>query len=245
MVITAHRGSSGTAPENTIIAIEKAITDGADMVEFDVQRTVDGKIVLIHDEKIDRTTNGTGYVSELDWDYLKTVDAGSWFDPIYAGESIPLLSDALELCKDRIRINIEMKTSYLDHALIGDVLDLIDKKKCREQTMLTSFHQPITRSIHRRNPNIKTGYILNVPLSPRSRIWHSPCSLISIDWMLVNDKLIKVAHQSHKEVHAWTVNEPSTMVSMIQYGVDGIFTNHPALLKSVLRSQHFILRPTW
>lgn len=234
MLITAHRGASGAAPENSISALKTAIAHGANMVEFDVQQTRDGEIVLFHDQSINRTTGGTGNLSEISWSDLRNLDAGSWFHPNYAGEAIPLLSDALDVCKDRVQINLEIKTSFLNRPLITRILESLDRKGCTDQTVITSFHHPNIRYIHRIDPRIRTGCIFYLPLSTKSRHFHSPCSLLSVHWMLVDKKFVEVAHRHHKEVHVWTVNQPEVMLSMIQCGVDNIITDHPALLRSLI-----------
>ena len=100
MKVFAHRGASGYAPENTIVAIKKAIEMKADGIEIDIQLTKDGKIVVMHDWKVDRTTTGRGYVYELDYDYIKTLDAGQWFSKDFIGEAVPTLEEVLEYAND-------------------------------------------------------------------------------------------------------------------------------------------------
>ncbi|MGL4971324.1 MAG: glycerophosphodiester phosphodiesterase family protein, partial [Cetobacterium sp.] len=112
MYILAHRGASGTAPENTIAAFKKAIIDGCDGFEFDVQQTKDGKLVVFHDWTLERTSNGKGYVREHTLDELKELDAGSWFGEEFKGEKIPTLEETLDLIPDNMLINIELKEEY-------------------------------------------------------------------------------------------------------------------------------------
>ena len=234
MLITAHRGASGTAPENTILALEKAIADGADMIEFDVQPTLDGEIVLFHDNTVNRTTNGQGLLSQLSWKYLKTLDAGSWFDEDYAGERIPRLDEALDACKNRTLFNIEIKTNTFSQQFIETVIAILTKKKCENQTIITSFHKPSIQFIHSAFPYLKTGFISALPWwKRRSTLLTSPCTHMSIYHNNITPQLVSAAHRHNKEIHTWTVNKPHRMKKMLHVGVDSIITNFPALLKSI------------
>ena len=118
MKVFAHRGASGYAPENTIVAIKKAIEMKADGIEIDIQLTKDGKIVVMHDWKVDRTTTGRGYVYELDYDYIKTLDAGQWFSKDFIGETVPTLEEVLDILPKDMMLNIEIKDTARKHSNI-------------------------------------------------------------------------------------------------------------------------------
>src|SRR5690625_6609337 len=110
-LIIAHRGASGNAPENTLAAFQLAVEEGADGIELDVHLSKDGELVVIHDDTLDRTTNGTGRVQDKDLDELKTYDAGSWFDSKFASERIPLLQEVIDILPDDVFLNVEIKNS--------------------------------------------------------------------------------------------------------------------------------------
>jgi glycerophosphoryl diester phosphodiesterase len=120
--VIAHRGASAYAPENTLAAFEKSVEQEADWFELDCTLSRDGEVVVLHDKDLERTTNGAGNVMKTDWSVLKTLDAGSWYGPEFAGEKLPTLGDALDLAHDRIGVYIEIKNSADDGPLIGWML---------------------------------------------------------------------------------------------------------------------------
>src|SRR5690554_5174035 len=139
--IIAHRGASNIAPENTMIAFQKAYQIGADGVEFDVHLTRDGKPVVIHDERVDRTTNGIGYVKSLTLSEIKKLDAGSYFHPNYSEEKILTLEETLDLVKNFKIINIEIKNNLLEYKGIEEkVTNIIRDKKMEQKVICSSFN---------------------------------------------------------------------------------------------------------
>ena len=142
MKVFAHRGASGYAPENTIVAIKKAIEMKADGIEIDIQLTKDGKIVVMHDWKVDRTTTGRGYVYELDYDYIKTLDAGQWFTKDFIGETVPTLEEVLDILPKDMMLNIEIKDTARHHTNIEEkMLEVLKKYPDKfENIIVSSFH---------------------------------------------------------------------------------------------------------
>jgi glycerophosphoryl diester phosphodiesterase len=114
--IIAHRGASGSAPENTLAAIELAIANKADMIEIDIHQTKDGKLVVIHDDKLDRTTTGKGKINELTLEEIKKHDAGSWFNTSFSNEKVPELKEVLELINGKCKLLIEIKGKPSDYS---------------------------------------------------------------------------------------------------------------------------------
>src|SRR6266700_421843 len=121
MKVIGHRGAAGLAPENTFAGFDLALEIGVDGIETDVQKTKDGKLVLFHDDLLDRTTNGTGVLQEMSWQELQRLDAGSWFDSKYAGERIPLLIEALERYGTRTCFDLEIKQIGIEYAVLNMV----------------------------------------------------------------------------------------------------------------------------
>ena len=142
--IVAHRGSSGTAPENTLISLQKAIDAGASVIEVDVQLTKDNQVVLLHDPHLGRTTSGKGLISNYTYSELHSIDAGSWFDTKYSAERIPLLYEAIELLKKhKIFVNIEIKPPQPQEDFkkrVDAITDIVIQAHMSEVTLFGSFH---------------------------------------------------------------------------------------------------------
>lgn len=234
MIITAHRGASGVAPENTIAALNQAIKDGADFAEIDIQTTKDGKIILLHDDTLDRTTNGTGPVGRYNWGYLKKLDAGVWFDNKFSGEKIPLLNEVIDVVKGKMQLNIEVKTDSFSFNKVQDLIDTIYKKDFIDQCIITSFQRPLIDYISQIDAQIQTGIIFSSLPDSLEEIYNSSYDILSCHFTLINKKLVQQTHSYSKQVHVWTVNEENEMLKMIEYGVDSIITNYPGLLKNLL-----------
>jgi glycerophosphoryl diester phosphodiesterase len=237
-MVFAHRGASVKAPENTIASFQLAKTLNADAVEFDVKLTSDRQVVVIHDATVDRTTNGTGKVSDLSLAEIKHLDAGAKFNEIYDGERIPTLREVFETFGDQLRFNIEL-TNYktpLD-GLIYEVKKLIDEFKLKESIIFSSFN-PMNLSLARNlMPEIDCG-LLTFPgtLGKLSMLLTNKKSYQAVHPNVadVNEKLVSTIHSQGKRVHVWTVNDKEKMKELLGLGVDGIFTDNPEELKSLL-----------
>jgi len=233
-IITAHRGASYAAPENTIAAIEKAVEFGADYVEVDVRITKDGQIVLIHDRSLNRTTNGTGELWDFTLEELRGLDAGSWFGEEFRGEPIPTLSEVIGLAMGRVKLNIEIKVSREEPAIAGKVVDIVRAEKFEKDCMVTSFTREIVEEIKRIAPDIRTGLIFgrDYPTDVLEGGWE----VLSCNQDVVDEEFVARAKNSGKRVHVWTVDDEDVMRTLIGLGVDGIITNRPDLLREVYAS---------
>ncbi len=151
MKIFAHRGSSGTHPENTLAAFRAAAALPIDGVEIDVHLTKDGEVVVIHDEKINRTTNGKGYVKDMTLEELQQYDAGSWFSEEWGGERVPTLDEVLEIYEDTShRLNIEIKSDIFPYdGLVEKVLTIANNRGMADRLLLSSFNHEDVRHICR------------------------------------------------------------------------------------------------
>lgn len=162
--IVAHRGSRINRPENTLTAFEEAIRVGADGIELDVHLSKDGEVVVIHDETVDRTTNGSGRVRHLTIAELKELDAGSWFDAAFAGEKIPTLLEVLELLERtgfRGSLNIEFKTGFHPYPNMEQKVQvLLDKKDWPFDIMYSSFSLRALLRMHRLDPTAEVAYLV-------------------------------------------------------------------------------------
>lgn len=235
--MTAHRGFSYAAPENTLYAFEKAIEIGSDYIELDVQQSADGQLVVMHDTNLERTTDGKGNVSDFTYNELQRLSCGSWFGKSneFDDARIMLLSDVLELCDGEILLNIEIKKC-------GDVIDTADKvaELLNEYGMtgscyVTSFSYKALKEIKSVDPDIKTGLITNIS----STVVYSQLKYIdavSLNYLFVNQNTVSGAHRNGKKVFVWTVNSRDEMERMISIGVDNIITDRPDLAAETIYS---------
>ncbi len=250
--IFAHRGASGTAPENTLPAFERAIEMGADILEMDVHATSDGHIVVIHDPVVDRVTNGTGRVSELTLEDLKKLDAGYRLSPDggetfpYRGKgvTIPTLRQVAEAFPN-IPFNIEVKESELPNE--RSVFDLLSQLNHMRLTLLAAENDAMMQRIRALESGIPTNFCGSEVLEFIQRMnlndWYkyaSPGNALQIpetygDIRLLTPVLLEAAHGFGIEVHIWTVNAVPDMRRMLEMGVDGIMTDHPERMLKVVR----------
>ena len=230
--ITAHRGSSSGAPENTMAALEKAVEEMADRAEIDVQETADGVIVLCHDTSLKRVAGINKKVSDLTLEQIKKLDVGSWFSSEYQGEQIPTLEEVMEYAKGKIDLNIEIKNLGNSSELPEKVIELVEKHEMQEQCVITSTNRFYLKRVKAVNPEIRTGYIISAAYGN----FYSDefIDLISIRSSFVTERMIESAHEAGKAVHAWTVNGKVEMERLKQLGVDDMITDRPVLAREIL-----------
>jgi glycerophosphoryl diester phosphodiesterase len=238
-IIIAHRGASAYAPENTMAAFRKAVELSADGIEFDVKCTRDGEMVIIHDQTLERTTNGIGKVIEKNLDDLRALDAGSSFSVEFKNEKIPLLSEVLEEFSNKLLINIEL-TNYasIRDGLAEKAATLVKKMGIEENVVFSSFH-PYNLIVCRRILPTVPGALLALPGKIgwifRSRLmkWISP-EIINPFYKDIDRKYIENQHRRNRRVNVWTVNTEDEIKKMLQNKVDGIITDDPVLAKRLL-----------
>lgn len=238
IAITAHRGASMEAPENTLSALELAIENLADYAEIDVQETKDGEVILLHDTSLKRTTGEKKDIWNAVYEEVYLLDCGSWFSPRYAGERIPTLAEALELCKGRIYLNIELKGTTNSRELEQKVVHLIEEYGFENQCVITSKNYDSLRKIKALNENLKTGYILSAVYG--NFYEKEGIDLFSMKAAFVTREIVEKAHRFGKEVHVWTVNSRSEMERMKLLGVDNIITDNPLLAREVIEGEEIL-----
>jgi glycerophosphoryl diester phosphodiesterase len=236
--IFAHRGSSIQAPENTISAFELAISQNADAIELDAKLSADGQVVVIHDQTLDRTTNGSGKVMETSLATLKELDAGSWFGMQFTGEPIPTLEEVFEAVGKKIFINIEL-TNYASvfDELPNKVAQLVQKHGLKDSVMFSSFNPLALRRAHKQLPEVALG-LLALPGLPG--VWARsflgrwvPYQALHPDFSSTTRHLIEKQHQHGSRVFVWTVNEAEKLQQLFEWGVDGVFTDDPPLAQKI------------
>jgi glycerophosphoryl diester phosphodiesterase len=241
--VTAHRGSSRDAPENTLAAVLKAIEQGADYAEIDVHLTADGVPVVIHDEDLQRLAGVAKRPGELSLAALQRIDVGSRFSPAFAGETVPTLAAVIDAARGRIRLNIELKPTDRGRArdaLAAAVADLIRLQDFEAECFVTSLDSEAVAAARRRDGRLRTGAIVSAAVGDVSRF---PVDVLSVRTGLITDRLLGRAHAAGKEVHAWTIDDPKVMGALIDQGVDGLITNDPVAALAVRRERQAL--PAW
>lgn len=223
----AHRGASGLAPENTLAALEKAIALGATMAEIDLQQTADDRLAVFHDDLVDRTTDGTGPLWSKTLAELQTLDAGSWFDPAFAGETVPSLEEVVAATRGRLQLNLELKLHGHERDFADLVIRTIYDSNSGDHCLLTSFDHDLVDVLQKRDPGLDLGYIVGPGQPPPSTLLYRPARCLSVEKSLVDADLMDGARRAGKQIHTWTVNETADMTRLIDLGVAAIITNFP------------------
>jgi glycerophosphoryl diester phosphodiesterase len=245
--IIAHRGASAHAPENTLAAFELAVRQQADVVELDTKLSSDGHVVVIHDQTVDRTTPGTGKIEALSLAVLRQLDAGSHFDIAFKGEPIPTLDEVLDAVGQKIVMNIELGIfSPLVNPLPDKVAELVKRHKLSKRVIFSSFNPISLRRIHRLIPEAPIA-LLSRP-GPRGSWARSflgkllvPYHVLEPSFRDTSAGLVHRAHQSHRRVFVYTINQAEDMRRLFTWGVDGIFTDDPLLARRMLTASERML----
>ncbi|HHW09311.1 MAG TPA: hypothetical protein GXX29_05000 [Firmicutes bacterium] len=224
--VIAHRGACDTAPENTLPAFREAMTIGSDGIETDVQMTKDGHLVLIHDARVDRTTNGEGLVSNFTLRELRALDAGSWFSKNFTGTTIPLLSELLDLCAGQIPLVIEIKAKGIEQLLKENILH---HPRGREANItFTSFSLDYLVALKGIWPEAHCGYLVREPsfnLVPGLRA--SGIRQICPPAKSLTSEAVEAWHKEGFTVRAWDVKTEDMVRHCAAIGVDGFTVNFP------------------
>ncbi len=226
----AHRGARGRYPENTLSAFRAAIDAGADMCELDVQTTRDGVAVAIHDDTVDRTTNGKGAVAKMALGEIKRLDAGAKFAEQFAGERIPTLEEVLAAVKGRCALNIELKAEGVE----SEVCKLMREYGAIGTSIVSSFDWDSLARARRIEPALRIGVLAEEkPEAMLAEAIATGALAVNPRFDLATEELCESAHRHGLKVYTWTVDVPDAMRALIRNGVDGIMTNYPERLREV------------
>lgn len=250
--VMAHQGGDRVWPSNTLYAFEQAATLGVDILELDVHASSSGELVVIHDDSVDRTTNGSGLVKDKALNDLQALDAGYHWSPERLGEAfpyraqgirIPTLLEVFEAFPEH-NINIEMK--QLEPSIADSLCELIRSQGRETDVMIVSFHAEATNRFRELCPEVATAA---TPAEIRSfyiltrlfltRFARAPAEALQVpeyqgDLQIVTKRFVEAAHRKNMQVHVWTVDNESDMRRLIALGVDGIITDRPDRLMRVL-----------
>ncbi|NPV68536.1 MAG: glycerophosphodiester phosphodiesterase [Anaerolineae bacterium] len=239
-----HRGASHDAPQNTLAAFELAAQYGADGIELDVHLTRDRVPVVIHDEHVDTTTDGTGLVREKTLAEIKELDAGSYFDPRFRGERIPTLAEVFEAVGQRLLINVELKgMGRQADGLEAIVADLIARHSLGERVIISSFNPIRLRRMRRIAPRLPLGFLHDWETPPAQR-WLAAVLMVGLPveadhphHVRVTPSYVAQARRRGQRVNVWVVNEPERMRELRDMGVDLIMSDRPDVLRAVLHGE--------
>lgn len=239
-IVFAHRGASAQAPENTLAAFELAVQQGAPAIELDAKLSSDGHVIVMHDARVDRTTDGKGRVCDLSLTALRELDAGSWFSGQYRGERIPTLDEVFETLGKRVLINVEL-TNYTTprDALVEKVTELVKAFGLQSQVIFSSFLPHNLVQAAKRLPEVPCGLLA----SPRLMgMWARSFGFAFGDYQALHPfvgdvtlQQIARVHRLRRRIHVWTVNAESDLRRLFAWDVDGVFTDDPALALRVLQ----------
>ena len=250
-LVIAHRGGAGLWPENTLYAFGRAAALGADVIETDVRATADGEIVVIHDDRVERTTDGAGRVASLTLAELKRLDAGyRWtadggrsFPFRGRGLTVPTLREVFEALP-AVRFNIEPKQA--EPPIVAPLCRLIRERGMAERVMVASFSGPTVEQFRRECPEVATsastsevGLFLAMQRSGLAASYSPPMQAVQVpEWAggvrVLTGEFVRAAHGRNLRVHAWTVNGEEDMRRVLGMGVDGVMTDYPDRLLKVL-----------
>ncbi|QDT31097.1 Glycerophosphoryl diester phosphodiesterase [Thalassoglobus polymorphus] len=229
--ITAHRGASAKAPENTLASFQQAIEDGADWVEFDVQESKDGVVIVAHDSDLMKVSGVSRKIWNSTAEELQAIDIGSFFDSKFSSERVPTLAEVLQLCKGKVRANIELKYYGHDQDLVNKVIQLVEEHQMESDVVIMSLKLAGVQKVKQLRPDWTVGLLTAVTASDLTR---AKVDFLAVNTELATRSFISSAHQKNKEVFVWTVNDATTMSTMIGRGVDNIITDRPDLARQVL-----------
>ena len=235
-LVIAHRGASAYAPENTFAAFDKALAMGVNHVELDVHFTADGHIIVIHDDTVDRTTDGAGSVASHTLAQIRSLDAGSWFAARYVSERLRTLGEVLERYKGRLRLHIEIKAHA--EGLARRTADLVRGYGVAESTTITSFWKPALEETRAYAPELPVGWLVSeVTDSVVMQACEMGLSLISARADSITPWMVDGLREKGLLVRAWGVADEGLMRSVVDAGADGMTIDFPDKLVDYLKAR--------
>jgi len=234
VTVVAHRGAAGAAPENTLAAVRRAIEEGADWVEIDVQETIDGEVVVIHDSDFMKLAGNPLKVWDGTLAQVQDIDVGSWFAPAFSAERVPTLVEVLGEIRGKARLVIELKYYGHDQQLEQRVVDIVEQAGMVDDVAIMSLKYDGIQKIRKLRPEWNIGL-----LSAKSI---GNLASLDVDFLAVNTGMatpgfVRRAQENGKQVFVWTVNDRVTMFRMFSLGVNGIITDEPAMAREVLEER--------
>ncbi len=233
--IIGHRGAKSLRPENTFSSFQLAIQKGLSWIETDVKLTKDNKLILMHDDKLERTTNGNGLVAQKKFNDIKKLDAGSWFSPEYSEEKVPSLEETIKFLKEyKISANLEIKGCEGRERLTSQIFaETIHELWPQELPILvSSFHIPSLFIVREKLKNIPIGLLFEgkLPQGWKSLAHELQATSIHLDHNFITEKITHEIKQENLDVLVYTVNEKKRALELFSYGVTSVFSDLPTIL---------------
>ncbi len=242
MQLIGHRGARGEAPENTLSSFRHLHALGIQRVEFDLRLSKDKQIVIIHDDTLERTTNGTGLVSDFYEQELKQLDACAKFDASLASEGVPTLTEVLAVFDHLQHAQLEVKPlDARDHETMCKLIsETLKQFKLEHVCVITSSDIAFLESCKKFCPHLKRGYIYFEPEYNAFEVCEQhACSLLALYWKFCSKEVVEKVHAREMEISVWTVNETTDFKSLVNMGVDSIITDFPAKMLPLIQSPEF------
>ena len=241
VLIIAHRGAAGAAPENTMAAIQRAIADGTDWVEIDVQETRDGQVIVVHDSDFMKLAGNPMKVWEGDLAQARQIDIGSWFDPAFSEQRVPTLAEVLQVIRQSdARLVIELKYYGHDVQLEQRVVDIVEAADMADRVAVMSLKLEGVQKIQALRPKWHAGLLAVTALGDITRL---DVDFLAVNQSKANAAFIRRAHNAGKTVFVWTVNDALSLSHWMSMGVDGIITDEPALARDILAQRAQLSAP--
>ncbi|PLR66418.1 glycerophosphodiester phosphodiesterase [Bacillus sp. UMB0893] len=251
IVNVSHRGASGYAPEHTITSYQMGDKMHGDYIEVDLQMTKDGKLIAMHDETVDRTTDGTGLVKDYTLEQIKQLDAGSWFNEKYpqyanqdyAGLKVPTLEEVFQKFGKNAKYYIETKSPEVYPGMEKELLRLVNDYEINKKTLLVQSFSPLSlKTMNELDPSVKLvqllSYKTNAVITDAEIAAIKQYAMgVGPNYTYLNQDYVQKVVGSGLEIHPYTVNDKETMKKLIDWGVTGMFTNFPDRLHEVMKGK--------
>ncbi len=231
VLVVAHRGAAGAAPENTLASVGRAVADGADWVEIDVQESRDGEVVVVHDSDFMKLAGNPLKVWDGNLADIRRIDIGSWFDPAFSDQRVPTLREVLEEIKGRSKLVIELKYYGHDQQLEQRVVDIVEQAGMSSDVVIMSLKLEGVEKLQALRPDWTTGLLAASAVGDLSRL---EVDFLAVNQAMASRAFIRRAHAAGKRVFVWTVNDALSLSRWMSMGVDGVITDEPALAREVL-----------
>jgi glycerophosphoryl diester phosphodiesterase len=231
VAVIAHRGAAGKAPENTLASVRQAMEDGADWIEIDVQESIDGEVVVIHDSDFMKLAGMDLKVWDSTLKELREIDVGSWFGPEFSAERVPTLAKVLEETRGQARVLIELKYYGHDQQLEQRVVDIVEKAGMVNDVAIMSLKHSGIKKFHALRPDWVVGLLSSKAIG---NLFDLDVDFLAVNMGMATPGFIRSAKLADKQVFVWTVNDLVSMFRMMSLGVDGIITDEPELARNVL-----------
>jgi glycerophosphoryl diester phosphodiesterase len=236
VLVIAHRGAMGHAPENTMASFQMGCEMGADLIELDIHMSRDGQIIVMHDGDVSRTTNGSGHIKDLTLEEIRSLDAGSHFGSDFKEERVPVLSEVLAWAKDKAPLVVEVKGDpHTAEGIEERLVDLLREKDMLDRVMVISFHHTCVRRVKELESSVATGVLftgrfINTLDAARAARANS----VRPSWKYWSTDLVDEVHSAGLTASTWTINDEETVQYLVGLGIDSIGTNYPDRLRAVL-----------